>query len=221
MKKESIADRIFWAAAIIAALSYFTYSYMKSDDLGPNEVRIGESIYAAKNLSNTTFSDGTDLWRARTDEEWMENLEMKQPAYRIIGDELGEGWRQRGLLYNYWAISDERGLAPEGWKVMSGEDWDNAFEHISDSRKDLERFAICSPSSVIIEGGSFMPMYEGEAAWWIEYSRLITEKPAIVGIRETQDGLEKDFKTVGFEYGFAVRCVKKEKTFLEKIGLSF
>lgn len=214
MNKESI----YWAFIALISI-YFGYNYMKVDELAPDEVRIGEKIYADKNLIAREFGNGDMIRIVGSDEEWMKCMETKEPACRIIGDKLGKGWRQRGLLYNYWAISDERSLAPEGWEVMSGEDWDNVYEHISDSRKDLEQFAICSPSSVVIEDGRFMPMYEGEAVWWIEYSGLLTEKPTIVGIRETQDGLEKDFKNVDFDYGFAIRCVKKEKTFLEKIGL--
>ena len=220
MNKEYI-DRIFWVTIIAAVLSYFTYNYIKSDNLGPNEVRIGERIYSDKNLSTHEFTNGDMIRIVRNDEEWVECIQMKEPACRIIDDNLSEDWRQGGLLYNYYAISDERGLAPEGWEVMSGEDWDNVYEHISKSHQDMDQFDIYSPSSVVIEDGRFLSLYEGEAVWWIEYSRLITEKPTIVGIRETSTGLEYDFNNVGFDYGLSMRCVKKEKTFFEKIGLSF
>jgi uncharacterized protein (TIGR02145 family) len=35
-----------------------------------------------------------------------------------------------GKLYNWYAVNDPRGLAPEGWKVPSSEDWITLIDYL-------------------------------------------------------------------------------------------
>ena len=65
-------------------------------------------------------------WRpntpSKTDEEWANAGKNKQPAWCYYDNDPANGAKY-GKLYNWYAVNDSRGLAPEGWKIPSDEDW--------------------------------------------------------------------------------------------------
>jgi len=87
-----------------------------------NEVRIGKQIWTAKNLNVDKFRNGDKIQEAKTCMEWTDCLKQKKPAfcYYENNKKYADGY---GKLYNYYAIIDERGLAPEGWSIPSMKDW--------------------------------------------------------------------------------------------------
>ncbi len=75
-----------------------------------------------KNLDLTMFRNGDSIPQAITDAEWKRACENKQPAWCFYDNDPVNGAKY-GKLYNWYAVNDPRGLAPEGWKVPSDEDW--------------------------------------------------------------------------------------------------
>jgi len=87
-----------------------------------NEVTIGKQVWMSENLNVDKFRNGDPIPEAKTDEEWKKAGENKQPAWCYYNNNPDNGDRY-GKLYNWFAVNDPRGLAPEGWKIPSDEDW--------------------------------------------------------------------------------------------------
>ena len=86
------------------------------------EVKIGKQVWMNSNLNVDKFKNGDLIPEAKSDEEWNEAAENKTPAWCYYNNNPDNGDKY-GKLYNWYAISDPRGIAPEGWKIPSKEDW--------------------------------------------------------------------------------------------------
>ena len=85
-------------------------------------VNIGGQIWMAENLNVDRFRNGDIIFHARTEEEWITAGENRQAAWCYYDNDSVKG-PAYGKLYNWYAVNDPRGLAPEGWKIPSGGDW--------------------------------------------------------------------------------------------------
>jgi uncharacterized protein (TIGR02145 family) len=86
-----------------------------------NETKIGNQVWMAENLKVTKFRNGDPIYEARSKEEWYQAGLQKKPAFCYYNNEPSTA-SQYGVLYNWYAINDSRGLAPEGWKIPTS--WD-------------------------------------------------------------------------------------------------
>ena len=86
------------------------------------EVRIGNQVWMTKNLNVDRFRNGDPIPQARTAEEWARAGENKQPAWCYYENDPANGAKY-GKLYNWYAVNDSRGLAPQGWRVPSDAEW--------------------------------------------------------------------------------------------------
>ena len=82
-------------------------SYYKS-------VKIGNQTWMTENLNVTTFRNGDPIQEAKTSRAWDEAASSEYAAFCYTPD---------GILYNWYAVSDFRGLAPEGWHIPKREEW--------------------------------------------------------------------------------------------------
>jgi uncharacterized protein (TIGR02145 family) len=64
----------------------------------------------------------TQYPRSESDEEWEKAGNEGKPAWCFYNNdpEMGQHY---GKLYNWYAVNDPRGLAPEGWHVASDDEW--------------------------------------------------------------------------------------------------
>lgn len=82
-------------------------------------VRIGEQLWMAENLKVMHYRDGSTIPNVEDGNEWS-NLETG--AYSAY-ENNSEYASTLGLLYNWYAAMDIRGICPEGWHVPSDEEW--------------------------------------------------------------------------------------------------
>ncbi|MBS3738254.1 fibrobacter succinogenes major paralogous domain-containing protein [Mesohalobacter halotolerans] len=87
-----------------------------------NSVTIGSQEWSM-NLNIKQFRNGDPIPRAKTAAEWKKAAENKEPAWCYYNNDPSTS-DKHGLLYNWFAVNDDRGLAPEGWKVASKQDWE-------------------------------------------------------------------------------------------------
>lgn len=87
-----------------------------------NETVIGSQTWANQNLNVETFSNGDVIKQAKTAEEWVAFSKNKTPAWCYYNFDASNGDKV-GKLYNWYAVNDQRGLAPEGWKIPTQQDW--------------------------------------------------------------------------------------------------
>ncbi len=95
-------------------------------------VKIGNQTWMAENLNVKTFQNGDTIPVAYDEEEWWLGGSFAMPACAdVIFDE--DNGRFFGKLYNYLAITDERGIAPAGWRVPTDADWSQLAEALGGS----------------------------------------------------------------------------------------
>ncbi len=93
-----------------------------SSDKANEEVQIGKQIWMAKNLDVTHFRNGDLIPEVNDNNEWQLAFNKKAPAWCYFKCKSSNG-EKLGKLYNWFAINDKRGLAPNGWKIPTTKDW--------------------------------------------------------------------------------------------------
>ena len=84
-------------------------------------VEIGSDKWSVKNLSVDRYKNGDTIPQVGTPADWA-NLTTGAWCYPNNDPALGLKY---GKLYNWYAVNDPRGLAPDGWHVSSKQEWEN------------------------------------------------------------------------------------------------
>jgi uncharacterized protein (TIGR02145 family) len=87
-------------------------------------VKIGNQEWMTRNLDVDRFRNGDLIPHIESDEEWIKAGENGQPAWCYYDNDPDNG-KKYGKLYNWFAVNDPRGLAPEGYHVPTDEEWTN------------------------------------------------------------------------------------------------
>ncbi|HTH55256.1 MAG TPA: fibrobacter succinogenes major paralogous domain-containing protein [Cyclobacteriaceae bacterium] len=85
-------------------------------------VIIGQQNWGTKNLAVTTFANGEKIDEAKTNDEWINAGKEKRAAWCYY-ENKSENGATYGILYNWFAVTDPRGLAPKGWHVPTKNEW--------------------------------------------------------------------------------------------------
>ena len=81
-------------------------------------VKIGKQEQMAENLNVSTFRNGDPIPEAKSDKKWRKAGDKGRLAWCYYKNKKKNG-TQYGKLYNWYAVNDPRGLAPEGWHIPS------------------------------------------------------------------------------------------------------
>lgn len=92
-------------------------------------VTIGNQVWMTKNLDLDKFRNGDPIPEAKTNEEWKKAGENKQPAWCYYNNEPANGTKY-GKLYNWYAVTDPRGLAPKGWHIPTDMEWTILIDYL-------------------------------------------------------------------------------------------
>lgn len=123
---------IFKKSVIFLGLFCVSVSLVKNK----SEVKIGDQIWATNNLNVLTFRNGDSILIAQTKEKWIMAFNKKQPALCYSFDPITK--KINSILYNYYAITDLRGLAPKKWHVATEIDWNILFNKLGGTKKAFE-----------------------------------------------------------------------------------
>lgn len=88
-----------------------------------SEVKIGNQIWMAKNLDVDRFRNGDVIPEVKSKKEWKKYGQLKKPAWCYYNNDPKNG-NIYGKLYNWYAVNDNRGLAPVGYHIPSYEEWE-------------------------------------------------------------------------------------------------
>jgi uncharacterized protein (TIGR02145 family) len=106
----------FLITLLIATLSLSAQTVIKDAD--GNEYKttaIDKQVWMAGNLNVTHFLNGDEIPQATTDEAWAAAAKEGKPAWCYYNNDSTNA--KYGKLYNYYAITDSRGIAPKGFHV--------------------------------------------------------------------------------------------------------
>jgi uncharacterized protein (TIGR02145 family) len=189
-------------------------------------VVIGTQEWMGRNLNVRRFRNGDPVSLVSSGEEWAAAAVKKLPACCFFENMKWIG-SSYGKLYNWYAVNDPRGLAPEGWHIPSEREWDQLAEFCGGheiagtklkSKKEWEdpcgtnesRFNAL-PGSFRKPDGEFKGI-EDDNNWWkcFGYWWTSTEHGASAAwersIRDYNGYIYREFADRG--YGFSVRCIK-------------
>ena len=97
-------------------------------------VQIGSQVWMKENLDTDRFRNGDPIEQVRTDRGWNQASIGQAPATCTYLNTDKNG-KQYGRLYNWYAVSDPRGLCPAGWRVPTDIDWRDLKAHLGGKKK--------------------------------------------------------------------------------------
>jgi uncharacterized protein (TIGR02145 family) len=190
-------------------------------------IKIGEIYWSTKNLDVDRFNNGDLIPEAKTNKEWIKAGEEGKPAWCYYDNNPKNG-KIYGKLYNWYAVNDPRGLAPNGWHVPRDSEWtqltDYLGENAGDKMKDTSGWEVdLGGGTVVIGNGTNISGFKGlpggdrfaEGAfeslgnsgfWWTSTMELGSGAPTYRGL-ETDDNKCSESSVIPW-FGFSVRCVK-------------
>jgi uncharacterized protein (TIGR02145 family) len=119
MKKVSL----ILSAVVMTAMMLSSFGVGTSNEESTsNEVTIGKQVWMSENLNVDKFRNGDPIPEAKTYEEWFAAHDNNQPAWCYNDNDPSNGTKY-GKLYNWHAVNDPRGLAPNGYHIPTDAEW--------------------------------------------------------------------------------------------------
>ena len=181
-------------------------------------VKIGNQVWMAENLNVDHYANGELIYEVRRSSEWssMEFGAWCNFENDVLNDALF------GKLYNWWAVSDSRGLCPSGWHIPSSDEWSTLEENLGgrvNAGKFMKSVIFTSGRKIVSSdtqgfnavaggyrgnAGSFED--KGEYALWWTSSEINRNQAVSKGIYSEETELNTgEYDKKG---GFSVRCIK-------------
>jgi uncharacterized protein (TIGR02145 family) len=96
------------------------------------EAKIGNQIWMAYNIDAERFNNGDIIPIVKSIEEWKKAGLNKKPAMCYYNNDV-ENKTKFGIIYNWYALNDKRGIAPKGWRVATLKDWEILTSYLGES----------------------------------------------------------------------------------------
>lgn len=197
-------------------------------------VEIGGQSWTKTNLSVVKFRNGDFILHAKSKEQWIKAENEQIPAYCYYEN----GSENQSMLYNFYAVTDARMLAPNGYHIPSKSEWDKMIEYLGGKEiaglklkstsgwknKEDKSFngsnesgfnakAIGTRSADYKYGGG--GEYSGQGESCVFWTSTIDDDSYSDGNQSFAIGLDNfSHEVAGFPYsyymgcGFSVRCIK-------------
>lgn len=101
----------------------------KNSNADAKQIKIGDQIWATANLSVTHFSNGDPIPEANSAAQWEKAGEEGKPAWCYYNQDPVSG-KKYGMLFNWYAVTDKRNLAPRGWHIPDDDEWKTLTEFL-------------------------------------------------------------------------------------------
>jgi len=124
MKKRKTAIKKFLFAAILIMSSW---GNANAQDYAT--VKIGNQYWCVINLRVSKYRNGDSIPQVQDADEW---AKLKTGAWCYYKNNP-ENDHPYGKLYNWFAVNDSRGLAPEGYHIPSNAEWTTLTNNASGS----------------------------------------------------------------------------------------
>jgi uncharacterized protein (TIGR02145 family) len=183
-------------------------------------ITINGKEWFKENLKTTKYANGTDISNVTDNASWF-NLVSGQGAWANYAND-GSNDAIYGKLYNWYAVTDVKGLCPTGWHVATDSDWTSLTANYGldaaagNELKSTTLWTIGNANTNIsgfgaIPGGGRSPGGFGDinnkGFWWTSTpDPSDTDKAYVRSMQYNFDTVLRN--TESNKYGFSVRCVK-------------
>ena len=183
-------------------------------------ITINGKEWFKENLKTTKYANGTDISNVTDNGSWF-NLVSGQGAWANYAND-GSNDAIYGKLYNWYAVTDVKGLCPTGWHVATDSDWTSLTVNYGldaaagNELKSTTLWTIGNANTNIsgfgaLPGGGRSPGGFGDinnkGFWWTSTpDPSDTDKAYVRSMQYNFDTVLRN--TESNKYGFSVRCVK-------------
>lgn len=141
----------------------------------PYSVRqIGSQVWTCSNLKVRHFRNGDPIPLITDKQIWYYNTAPACCYYKNDSANIDS----YGLLYNFAAVSDPRGICPEGWHVPSVWDWELLIDTLGGSAvaggklKEIGNCHWAKPNTQATDSTAFMGLPGGYRSLWGDYGSM-------------------------------------------------
>jgi uncharacterized protein (TIGR02145 family) len=114
-----LSDKLVFILLILSFNNFGIKCYSQTDT-----VHIAKQIWMSKNLNVSTFRNGDTIIQAESKDDWLKAAKDSTPAWCYYNNDSIKG-NIFGKLYNWYAVNDKRGLAPNGWRIPDEKDFND------------------------------------------------------------------------------------------------
>ncbi|HOZ30726.1 MAG TPA: fibrobacter succinogenes major paralogous domain-containing protein [Bacteroidales bacterium] len=182
----------------------------ETEEIQYESIEIGEQEWMLYNISTDTFNNGDIILEAKTEAEWIK-AKNNQTAVWCYYENKSKNGDKYGKLYNWYAVTDDRGIAPKDWHIPTEKDIKKLLDYLGN---DNEAF-----NTLIEDGDSgFEALYSG----WRRGTGVFADIDNFCAFwTSTENGeygawsldIDKGNRNavIGYsrkEFGISVRCIK-------------
>jgi uncharacterized protein (TIGR02145 family) len=109
-----------------------------------NSVTIGSQTWSTKNLDVARYRNGDAIPQVTDPAQWSN---LTTGAWCWYNNDSATYAATYGRLYNWYAVNDPRGLAPQGWRIPTEGDWNRLAKFIDPGADTTCRYCIQSSSA--------------------------------------------------------------------------
>ena len=139
-----------------------------------NTIQIGNQLWMAENLKVTQYRNGDAIPNVTNSQDWEDLISGAFLNYNNDESYVST----YGRLYNWYVISDPRGIAPEGWHVPSDDEW-----------KELELYLGMPQAEADDESsrstGKVGQKLKSVSEWYNGWNNVDNVDPEIIGTNES------------------------------------
>lgn len=228
MKATTIKSSMLVCAILLIAGS-FSIQGQSMKDANGNVYKIakyGMQEWSGINLNVTQFRNGDIIPEAKTNEEWVKAGTEGRAAWCYYNNDPKNAAKY-GKLYNWFAINDPRGLAPEGWRIPQNADWMKLIKNLLGvdyagsklkatngwkSKNGVDKIGFTAlPGGFRDESGAFGSL-GSIGQWWSNSEPVEVKKSNLIfSVKLNSNSTEVSYIRVKKEIGLCVRCVRDIK----------
>jgi len=122
---------------VICFATCFAQNISSDDGNYSNTVLINNQRWTTDNLNVSQYRNGDSIPYAKTKDEWVKYSDEGIGCYTYVQYNSSTA-KVLGKLYNWYAVNDPRGLAPNGFHVPSHQDWRDLIDFLKLSMNSMK-----------------------------------------------------------------------------------
>ena len=142
--------KLFFTFSCILSLNFLFGQVKDFDGNNYGTTKIGDKTWLTQNLAVTHFSNGDEIKMATSFDEWMSFNMNSEPAYMYFNFDPVNSLKY-GVLYNFYAVNDKRGLAPKEFHIPSTLEWEKLFINLGEDSKAIPDLLVNSEWHYYVE----------------------------------------------------------------------